>query len=78
MKRKIVIVGGGTAGASAAFAARMKDKDAEITVLTEEKYPTYSRCALPFAISGQVKSLEKCIVFDESKFKAQRITLLKA
>lgn len=75
--RRVVVIGCGTAGASAAFAARMRDRDAEIIVIGDEEQPTYSRCALPFAISGEVTSLRKCIVFDEKRFKARGIKLLK-
>lgn len=74
---RVVIVGCGTAGASAAFSARMKDRNAEVILIGDEKQPTYSRCALPFVIAGEVSPPKKCIVFDERRFKAQKIELMK-
>ena len=74
---RVVVVGAGTAGASAAFAARMSSRDAEVIVLGDEPQPTYSRCALPFAVAGKVSPLEKVIVFGEKQFAARRIELIK-
>ncbi|MFH1227154.1 MAG: FAD-dependent oxidoreductase [Planctomycetota bacterium] len=75
MPKKVVIIGGGTAGASAALAARKADRQASITVLAREAYPTYSRCGLPFAIGGVIPALENLIVFPEKVFAAQKIEL---
>jgi NADH oxidase (H2O2-forming) len=75
MARKIVIVGAGTAGASAAFAARKQDRNCEITLLSAESVPTYSRCGLPFVIGGEIESFSKIIVFPEKSFKSQNINL---
>ena len=77
MPKKIIIIGGGTAGASAAFAARKADRKAEITVLEQESYPTYSRCGLPFAIKGIIPSLENLIVFPDKFFRQQKINHIK-
>ena len=74
---KVVVVGCGTAGASAAFSARMKDRGAEIVLIGDEEQPTYSRCALPFVIAGEVSPPERCIVFDEKQFRSQKIELVK-
>ena len=51
---RIVVIGGGTAGTTAAFYARRTRRDCEIIVVERERYPMYSRCGLPFAISGEV------------------------
>jgi NADPH-dependent 2,4-dienoyl-CoA reductase/sulfur reductase-like enzyme len=77
MGKRIVIIGGGTAGASAAFSARKTDRSAEITVLDKESYPTYSRCGLPFAIKGVIPALENLIVFQDKFFTQQKIDHLK-
>jgi NADH oxidase (H2O2-forming) len=73
MLRKIVIIGGGTAGASAAFAARKSDRSAEITVIDKDNYSTYSRCGLPFAIKGEIQPIEGLIVFPSKVFAVQKI-----
>ncbi|RKY17290.1 MAG: hypothetical protein DRP63_03945, partial [Planctomycetota bacterium] len=73
---RIVVVGCGTAGASAAFAARMLNRNAHITVIGDEEHPTYSRCALPFAIARRLL-LENIITFPEKRFARAKIELLK-
>ena len=73
---RIVVVGCGTAGASAAFAARMLNRNAHITVIGDEEHPTYSRCALPFAVAKRLP-LENIITFSEKRFARARIELLK-
>jgi len=73
---RVVVVGCGTAGASAAFAARMLNRNASITVIGDEQQPTYSRCALPFAIAERLP-LENIITFPEKRFARAKIELLK-
>lgn len=62
---RIVIVGCNAAGTAAAACARMTDPDAEIWVISEEKLTEYSRCTLPYIISGRVKP-EEAVVHPES------------
>lgn len=76
MAKRIIIIGGGTAGASAAFSARKTDRTTDITVLNREPYPTYSRCGLPFAIQGIIQPVEKLIVFPQKFFQMQKINYL--
>lgn len=58
---KIIIVGCGDAGLSAAFAAAKQDPKAEIIVVSGE--PTYyPRCPLPYFISGKIR--EEDLVLD--------------
>ncbi|MEM2935127.1 MAG: FAD-dependent oxidoreductase [Candidatus Thermoplasmatota archaeon] len=49
---KIVIVGSGSAGATAAQFAKKMNRKAEIVVYDREGIGLYSRCALPYVISG--------------------------
>jgi len=74
MPKRIVIIGGGTAGASAAFSARKHDRSAEITIIDRESYSTYSRCGLPFAIKGIISPIENLVVFSPKIFASQKIT----
>lgn len=48
-----VIIGGGIAGTSAAEQLRKLDPQSEITVLSNEEHPLYSRVLLPHYISGK-------------------------
>jgi NADH oxidase (H2O2-forming) len=75
MPKKIVIIGAHAAGCDAASAARLTDKNAEITMLTNEKYAGYSRCGLPFVLGGHIKSFTDLIVFPQSYFRMMKIDL---
>ncbi len=65
MPRRIVIVGCGVAGTTAAFQARKTDRSAEITIVGDESLPEYSRCGLPYAFSGEVSSFRSLLGYDE-------------
>ncbi|MEM2912930.1 MAG: FAD-dependent oxidoreductase, partial [Candidatus Bathyarchaeia archaeon] len=75
MPKKIVIIGAHAAGCDAASAARLTDKNAEITMLTNEKHVGYSRCGLPFVLGGHIKSFADLIVFPQSYFRMMKIDL---
>ncbi len=75
MTRRIVIIGAHAAGVEAASAARKTDRQAEITIITREEHPGYSRCGLPFVIGGQIPSFKDLIVFPPSYFQMMKITL---
>jgi NADH oxidase (H2O2-forming) len=75
MPRRIVIIGAHAAGVDAASAARKTDRQAEITIITKEKNPGYSRCGLPFVIGGQIPNFKDLIVFPPSYFQMMKINL---
>lgn len=54
--KKIVIIGGVTAGPKAASRARRLDPNAEITIFEKGNLLAYAGCALPYYISGHLKS----------------------
>jgi len=62
---RILVIGAGAAGTSAALEARKVSRDAEITVINSEGFPEYSRCGLPYAISGEIPKFENLILHDE-------------
>lgn len=51
---RYVIVGGGIAGTTAAEEIRKLQPDAEITIVSEEQHPVYSRVLLPHYLKGKV------------------------
>lgn len=55
-RRRIVIIGGATAGPKAASRARRLDPNAEIIMLEKEHYLSYAGCALPYYISGHLRT----------------------
>ncbi|MGC9307985.1 MAG: FAD-dependent oxidoreductase [Thermoplasmatota archaeon] len=71
---KLVIVGCGAAGATAAQFARKQDRRAEIIILEKGPHPQYSKCALPWVISGEL-SPEDTIEFSQEWFDKANIDL---
>ena len=69
MPRRIVIIGCGVSGTTAAFHARKTDRSAQIILLGDEQLSEYSRCGLPYAFSHVVPSLEALIGYDESFYE---------
>lgn len=76
MARKIIIIGANAAGSGVASAARKIDREAEITLIEREKYPAYSRCGLPFVLSGEIPGFEKLVVFPSAWYKMMHLNLL--
>ncbi|MDT4972945.1 MAG: CoA-dependent sulfur oxidoreductase, partial [Pseudonocardiales bacterium] len=58
MHQRLVVVGGGAAGMSAASAARRLDPDLDIVVLEAGGYAAYGMCGLPYYLSGVVAGAE--------------------
>jgi NADPH-dependent 2,4-dienoyl-CoA reductase/sulfur reductase-like enzyme len=72
---KIVIVGSGAAGATAAQFARKSNREAEIVLLSRETYGEYSKCGMPYALSGVVDSFEKLIEYPPAWFQRMGIEI---
>ena len=71
---KIVIVGNGVAGTFSAQNIRNLDKEVEIEIYSQEKYPYYTRVKLPELISEKI-TVDDLIVFKEDWYKNKRIQL---
>lgn len=77
MARRIVVVGAGPAGTTAAIHARRADRSSEVYLITRENEPEYSRCGLPYAFSGTVQSLENLVSHPVTFYESiNRIRLL--
>jgi NADH oxidase (H2O2-forming) len=72
---EIVIIGCGAGGGTAAQFARKTDRKARITIFEKDKYPQYSKCGLPYAISGKIPDFLNLIEFSEEWFKKANIEL---
>lgn len=72
---KLLIIGSGAAGSTAAQFARKTNRQAEITVLGNESYSEYSKCGLPYVISGVIPSFDDLIEFPRSWFQHFKINL---
>jgi NADH oxidase (H2O2-forming) len=75
-QRNIVIIGCGAGGGTAAQFARKTDRKASITVFEQGAYPQYSKCGLPYVISGRIPNSTDLIEFSEEWFNKAAITLM--
>ena len=75
-EKNIVVIGCGAAGGTAAQLARKTDRNAVVTVFEKGVYPQYSKCGLPYAISGDIPSLTGLIEFSAEWFRRAHIDLL--
>jgi len=71
---KIVIIGNNVSGTFTAQNIRSLNEEAEIEIITLEKYPYYTRVNLPELISEKV-TIDNLIVFKEDWYKNKRIEL---
>ncbi|MDO4564307.1 MAG: FAD-dependent oxidoreductase [Clostridia bacterium] len=65
---KVVIIGGGSGGASAAARIRRLDAQAEIVMLDKGEHVSYSSCALPYYIGGDIEASEDLILVTPELF----------
>ncbi len=76
MVRRIIVVGCGVTGTTAAFNARKVDRTAQITIVGDEELPEYSRCGLPYAFSRVVPETRSLLGYDEVFYEqTNRVTL---
>lgn len=71
MPRKIVIVGGVAAGATAATRARRISEHADITLVERGPYISYANCGLPYFISGDIKKRSDLLLQTPEGFDAR-------
>ncbi|MBI5794438.1 FAD-dependent oxidoreductase [Candidatus Uhrbacteria bacterium] len=71
-----VIIGGGVAGTTAAEELRKRDKSADITLVSEEHHPLYSRVLLPHYVKGKVPR-ERVFLKKEFWYGEQNIEWLR-
>jgi NADPH-dependent 2,4-dienoyl-CoA reductase/sulfur reductase-like enzyme/rhodanese-related sulfurtransferase len=71
MKKKLVIIGGVAAGATAAARARRLDEHAEITIVERGPYVSYANCGLPYFISRDIEKRSKLLLQTPEGFDAR-------
>lgn len=63
MKRtRIIIIGGLSAGPSAAAKARRTDEQAEIILFEKTEHISYATCGIPYALSGKIPSRDSLLI----------------
>ncbi len=69
---KIIIIGNGVAGATAAEVIRKKNKDISISIYSDEPYPFYSRIKLPHFLGDEIKQ-EDTYIYNADWYKGNGI-----
>lgn len=72
MTERLVVVGGGAAGMSAASAARRVDPEREIVVLEATGYVAWGLCGIPYFVAGVVEEAGDLVSYPPSYFREQR------
>jgi nitrite reductase (NADH) large subunit len=72
---RYIIIGNGVAGTSAAAHIRKIDSNGQITILSEEAYPFYTKIRLPEFLSGEVDE-QKLIIRKSEWYRELKIELL--
>ena len=62
MEETIIIIGGLSAGPSAAAKARRVNENAKILLFEKTEYVSYATCGIPYSLSGTIKKREKLLV----------------
>jgi 3-phenylpropionate/trans-cinnamate dioxygenase ferredoxin reductase component len=75
--RTVVIVGGGLAGATAAFALRERDYAGRVVLVSEEQLPPYERPPLSKEYLRGEKPIEKAFVEPLAEYQVRGIELLR-
>ncbi|MCS7187232.1 MAG: CoA-disulfide reductase [Armatimonadetes bacterium] len=66
---KLVIIGGGAGGATAAARARRLDEHAEIVLFERGEHVSYAHCGLPYYIGGVIQNREALLASTPERFK---------
>jgi len=69
---RLVVIGGGAAGMSAASAARRTDPNLEIVVAEATGYASWGLCGIPYYIAGTVHDHEDLISIRPERFREER------
>lgn len=71
--KKIVVIGGGAAGAKAASKAKRLNPNNQVELYTRTSEIAYSLCGLPYFIEGSVKKIEDLIIRTPQEFEKNGI-----
>jgi NADH oxidase (H2O2-forming) len=77
LHKRIVIIGANAAGVDAAIAARKKDRESKITLITKDEVGAYSRCGLPYVLGGHIPKFEDLIVYSSKFYNMMKLDLRK-
>jgi NADH oxidase (H2O2-forming) len=66
---RIVFLGAGGAGLTAAFHVARRAPDAQLIVFSKDPAVAYSQCGMPFVLDGQIESFDRLIIYGPEVFK---------
>lgn len=69
---RLVVIGGGAAGMSAASAARRVDPHLEVVVCETGGYAAYGMCGIPYFLGGVVAQAEDLLAYPPEVFRERR------
>ncbi len=73
---KIVVIGSGGAGVTAAVEARRNNVNADVTIVDSNPHVGYAPCAFPYVISKDISSFDSIKEFSESFVSSQGVKLM--
>lgn len=71
MGKRVLIVGGVAGGASVAARVRRLDEAAEVIMFERGPHVSFSNCALPYHLSGQIEKSETLVLMNPDVFRKQ-------
>lgn len=77
MAQRLVVIGGGAAGMSAASAARRVDPACDITVLEATGHAAYGVCGIPYYLAGLVGRADELLSYPAAYFRERRLIDLR-
>jgi NADH oxidase (H2O2-forming) len=66
---RIVFVGAGGAGLTAAFHVARRAPDARIIVFSKDPVVAYSQCGMPFVLDGKIDSFDRLVIYGPEVFR---------
>jgi len=69
---RVVVIGGGAAGMSAASKAKRTDPSLDVVVVEGSGYVSYAPCGIPYYVAGLVSSDEDLVTYSAEFFREKR------
>ncbi|MCD6563427.1 MAG: FAD-dependent oxidoreductase [Thermoproteales archaeon] len=69
---KVIVIGGGPAGMSAASRIKRLKPEYNVTVFEKSNYVSYGQCGIPYYVGGIVKNLEDLVHYSKEYFINKR------
>jgi len=69
--KRVLVVGGVAGGASVAARLRRLDESADITIFERGPHVSFSNCALPYYLGGDIEESSQLVLMTPEKFKKQ-------